>query len=116
MAIATISFLPQQFEYILWPFIFGFCAYSIAKHCEDRFFFHGFFLSIINCIYIVAFHTAFFETYAAAHEPWISMLPPGSNTRAMSAAAGIVIGIVSGIIQGLCCIAAAKMQSKSQTT
>ena len=26
MAIATINFLPQQFEYILWPFIFGFWA------------------------------------------------------------------------------------------
>jgi hypothetical protein len=113
MAIATISFIPQQFEYVVWPFIFGFCAYTIAKKCDDRFFIHGFMLSIINCIYIVAFHTAFFDAYASAHDAAIAMLPQGPSPRAMSAALGVVAGVISGIIQGVFCIIAAKLQKKT---
>ena len=112
MAIATINFLPQTFEYIVWPFIFAFCAYAIAKNCEDRLFIHGFMLSIINCIYIVAIHTAFFDMYAAAHNGWISSLPPGLNPRAMSAAYGVVAGIVSGIVLGIFCVLANRMLKK----
>jgi hypothetical protein len=113
MAIATISFLPQTFEYIVWPFIFSFCAYSIAKKCDDRFFIHGFMLSIINCIYIVAFHTAFFDAYSASHADAIAMLPKGPSPRAMSAAMGVVAGVISGIVQGIFCITAAKMMKKA---
>jgi hypothetical protein len=113
MAIVTISFLPQTYEYVVWPFIFIFCAYSIAKNCDDRFFIHGFMLSIINCIYIVAFHTAFFNSYAAAHDAAVAALPQGPNPRAMSAAFGVIAGIVSGIVQGAFCLVAAKMQKKA---
>ena len=113
MAIATISFLPQTFEYIVWPFIFCFCAYTISKNCNDRLFVHGFMLSIINCIYIVAFHSAFFETYAAAHDAAIAA-PQGPSPRAMSAAFGVVAGIISGVVQGAFCIIAGKLRSKTQ--
>ena len=114
MAIATISFIPQNVEPILWLFVFGFCSYSIAKNCQDRYFFHGFFLSIINCIYIVAFHTAFWETYSASHESFVSILPAGPSARAAAAAAGVLTGVLSGVVQGLFCLGAAKLQSKSQ--
>ena len=113
MAIATINFLPQTFEYVVWPVIFGICAYAIAKNCEDRHFIHGFMLSIINCIYIVAFHTAFFDSYAAAHNGWISSLPAGPSPMAMSAAFGVIVGIVSGVVQGAFCIIAAKMRKQT---
>ena len=114
MAIATVSFLPQTFEYIVWPFIFGFCAYTIAKRCQDRYFFHGFFLSIINCVYIVAFHVAFWDAYSAAHADMIASLPQGPSPRAMAAAIGLIAGVLSGIVQGLFCLVAAKLQNKSQ--
>lgn len=112
MAIATISFIPIMVEPVLWLAIFGFCSYSIAKNCDSRFFFHGFILSIINCIYISAFHTAFFDSYSAAHPEFINSLPQGVNPRMASAASGVMIGVASGVIQGLLCLAAAKMQKK----
>ncbi len=115
MAIATISFIPQQFEYVLWPIIFGFCAYSIAKNCQDRLFFHGFLLSIINCVYIVAFHSAFFITYSSAHESLINGLPQGPSLIAMSAAMGVMIGVISGVVQGALCIGFSKMLMKPTT-
>ena len=114
MAIATISFIPMGIEPILWLFIFGFCAYSIAKHCNDRYFFHGFMLSIINCIYIVAFHTAFWDSYSSAHSEMIASFPSGVNPKIISAATGPVAGVLSGIIQGLLCVVAAKIRNKSQ--
>ena len=113
MAIATISFIPQNFEWILWLFIFGFCAYSIAKHCDSRYFFHGFMLSIINCIYITAFHAAFWDRYYAAHSDFISGLPQGVSPRAMVAAFGLVAGVVSGLVQGGLAFGAAKLQKKA---
>ena len=112
MAIATINFIPQAFEPVLWLAIFAFCAYSIAKNCDSRFFFHGFLLSIINCIYIIAFHVAFFESYSAAHAEFVNAIPQGVNPRIMSAAFGVVAGIASGIVQGVLAIVAAKMQKK----
>ncbi|MEI7986258.1 MAG: hypothetical protein WCI55_11580 [Armatimonadota bacterium] len=113
MAIATISFIPIGIEPILWLVIFGFCAYSIAKNCEDRYFFHGFMLSIINCIFIVAFHVAFWDTYSAAHSDMVASFPKDINPRMISAASGPIFGVLSGIVQGLMCVAAAKIQKKT---
>lgn len=113
MAIATVSFIPIGMEPVLWLFIFGFCSYTIAKKCDDRFFFHGFMLSIINCIYIVAFHVAFWDAYSAAHSDMVASFPKDLNPRMVSAASGPIIGVISGIVQGIFCIVAAKIQKKA---
>lgn len=112
MAIATISFIPMTVEPILWLAIFGFCSYSIAKNCESRFFFHGFMLSIINCIYITAFHVAFFDAYAASHDMAAATIN-GVSTRIFVAATGVVAGVLSGLVQGALCYGLAKTQKKA---
>ena len=112
MAIATISFIPWEYEPVLWIFIFGICSYTIAKTCSDRFFIHGFLLSIINCIYITAFHAAFYDAYSASHSAQVAMVPTGMNPKVLMPAMGVAIGIVSGLIQGGFCLLAAKMQKK----
>lgn len=112
MAIATVSFIPTNLEPILWLFVFGFSAYSIAKHCDSRFFFHGFILCIINCIYIVAFHTAFFDAYSLAHADLIARVPQGMSARMFFAATGPVFGVISGILLGLLSVGTAKLQKK----
>ena len=112
MAIATISFIPSEYEPVLWLVIFGFCSYSIAKTCDDRFFIHGFLLSIINCIYITAFHAAFYDAYSSSHAAQVAMIPSGMNPKVLMPAIGVLIGIISGVIQGGFCLLAAKMQKK----
>jgi hypothetical protein len=49
MAFGTISLIKQSMEWPFWLAIFIFCAYIIAKRCPDKYFLHGFLVSIFNC-------------------------------------------------------------------
>ncbi|MBI1333416.1 MAG: hypothetical protein GC165_11125 [Armatimonadetes bacterium] len=113
MAIATISFIPQMYEVILWVFIFGFCSYFIAKHATGQFFFHGFMLGIISCIYLVTFRFAFFDAYSATHGDLLSAYPQGISPRTVTAALAVIEGTFGGVLLGLLTFGVAKMQKKA---
>lgn len=112
MAIATISFVPTNIEMMIWPFIFGLSAYSIGKHCDRQFFLNGFILGVIDCIYLVAFRIAFFQTYNSVHTDLLTRLSADVNQRMATIAATVIFGIISGLIIGLLSLAVAKIQKK----
>jgi hypothetical protein len=117
MAIATISLIPMMVEPIFWLAIFIFSAIVITKTCASKFFLHGFLLSLINCVYIIFFHVAFYDSYMANH-PEMAKMPIlfASHPRESMVVTGIFAGIVCGLIVGLLAFIASKFFVKKPVT
>jgi len=115
MAIATVSLIPANIEPVFWLIIFIICAAIISKHLSSRFFAHGFMISMVNCVWIVAVHVLMYKTYLASHPDVAKMsetMPMGNHTRTMMVITGIIAGIISGIVLGLFCVVGAKLRKK----
>ncbi len=116
MAIATVYWIPSSIEPIFWLAIFVLCAYFIAKNCSDKFFLHGFMVSIFNCIWITAAHIVFYNTYIAGHTKEASMMasmPMPNHPRLMMLVMGPVIGAMFGLVLGLFAFIASKIVKKN---
>lgn len=112
MAIATVYWIPQNIEPFFWLVIFVICAYLIAKRCNEKYFLHGFMVSIFNCVWIIAVHLILYDTYMAHHADMAAQMNakmPGQNPRVMLLVFGPVIGVVSGLILGLFSLIASRM-------
>jgi len=104
MAIATISWIPEKFEFPFWLVIFIINAYIIAKNADGKYFLTGFMVSLVNCIYIVAFHVIFYKTFIVNHPMMVDMSnkwPLHNHGRIQMLLTGPVFGIGFGLIQGL---------------
>jgi len=106
MAVATVSLIPQNLEWIFWLVIFAFCAYVIARVCTGKYFLNGFCVSLVNCIWIVATHLIFYQSYMAHHPDMASMnknMPASMavHPRLAMAIVGPIFGIISGVVLGL---------------
>jgi hypothetical protein len=112
MAFGTLSLIPDYIEPVFWVVIFIAVAYLIAKVCTARYFAYGFFVSILNSVWITAVHTIFYTTYAAHHADMIKMMPMKSNIVLSMIVTGIISGIVFGLIQGLFAFIASKFVKK----
>jgi hypothetical protein len=115
MACATISLIPANVEPYFWLAIFIFCAYVIAKVCTGKYFLHGFLVSLVNCVWIVAIHIIFYASYIAHHPQEASMKLPAPlsvHPRMAQLIIGPFIGIISGLILGLFAFIAAKIVKK----
>jgi hypothetical protein len=112
MAFATISLIPEKIEPAFWLVIFIFCAYVIAKAAPDKYFLHGFLVSMVNCIWITGAHGFFYSTYTA-HHPDMAAMYTGSHPRMMMLVFGPLFGAGFGIILGLFSFVASKIVKKS---
>lgn len=115
MAIATVFWIPPNIEPFFWLVIFILCAYFIAKNCSDKFFLHGFLVSLFNCVWITAAHIIFFKTYMANHPDQASMMrsmPLRTHPRVMMLVTGPFIGAIFGLILGLFAFIASKIVRK----
>ncbi|MDB5025724.1 MAG: hypothetical protein JWP78_3479 [Mucilaginibacter sp.] len=109
MAFATVFLIPEMIEPCFWLAIFLFCAYVIAQRVAGRYFLHGFFVSLVNGIWITAAHIVFYSTYIAHHPNVTKMAEqhpflPGHPRLAMlimgpvlAAAFGLILGLFSFI-------------------
>lgn len=113
MAIATLQFLPFNFELILWVFVAGFCAYSIGKSTPQQTFLNGFVLGIIMTIYLVAFRVAFMATYVSGHTEILGRFSNDVSQRMIIAALAVITGVVVGVITGGWAAFIAKNQAKA---
>lgn len=117
MAFGTVSLIPEKFEPAFWLLIFIFCAYVIAKVCPNKYFLHGFLVSMVNCVWITAVHIAFRETYLAHHPQMASMStgmsgPLATHPRLAMAIMGPIFGAMFGIILGAFSFVASKIVKK----
>jgi len=116
MSVATVFLIPEMIEPAFWFAIFLFSAYVIAKACREKYFLHGFFVSLANCVWITAAHMIFYATYIANHPSVAKMaeehpiLP--SHPRLAMLITGPVFGIASGLVLGLFAFIASKIVKK----
>lgn len=109
MGIATVFFIPSNVEPLCWLVIFAICAFLIAKNVPARHFLHGFFVSLVNSVWITGAHVILFERYIATHAEEAAMaskLP--LPARVMMLVTGPFIGAVSGLLLGLIAFVAGK--------
>lgn len=117
MGVATVSLIPSTIEPFFWLVIFLICAYLIAKYALGKYFLHGFFVSILNSLWITAAHVAMFQTYITTHPEYMQMmagLPPdlAGHPRRMMLIIGPISGIIFGVILGLFAWIASKIVKK----
>ena len=115
MAIATVYVIPPTIEWAFWLPIFIINAYLIAKNASGKFFFHGFLVSLTNCVWITAAHILLYSAYIANHPAEAAMsqqMPMPEHPRMMMLFMGPVIGIVFGLVQGLFALIASKIVKK----
>jgi len=115
MAFATISLIPSKIELLFWLLIFIICAFLIAKNCSEKYFFNGFLVSLVNCVWITSAHIIFFSTYIFHHSQEAAMIlkmPMPDYPRLMMLFTGSLIGILSGLILGLFSFIAFKILTK----
>jgi hypothetical protein len=115
MAIATVFWIPSNIEPIFWLLIFLFCAYQVAKNVSDKYFLHGFLVSLVNCVWITTAHILFAETYLFNHPNEATMMqtmPMPDSPRLMMAMTGPIIGIISGLVLGVFSWIASKIVKK----
>ncbi len=103
MALATISAISSRVEPFFWLVIFIICAWIIARNCTGNYFMHGFWVAILNCIWILIVHTIWYRTYMVNHPDLAKMAtwPFAHHPRRDMYVIGPIIGVISGIIQGL---------------
>ena len=112
MGIGTVYFVPSNIEPFCWLGIFLICAYLIAKKCYKKFFITGFFVSLINSVWITSAHILLFTTYIANHPQEAAMMakmPIPDSPRLMMLLTGPVVGVISGLVLGLFAFIASKL-------
>ena len=115
MAFATVFVIPSKIEPLFWLAIFIICAYVIAKQCMEKYFLHGFLVSILNSVWITAAHVGFYATYMTNHPEMIEMnskLPLPTHPRLMMLLMGPIFGAGFGLVLGLFSFIASKLVKK----
>ena len=117
MSIATVFWVPEKAEMAFWLVIFLINAYFIAKNAAGKYFLTGFMVSLVNCVYIVAFHVIFYKTYMDNHPMMAAMggkMPLHNHPRLGMIVMGPVFGVAFGLVQGLFAWIASKIFKKSE--
>jgi hypothetical protein len=106
MAFATITLVPSSVEPLFWVAIFVFCAYVIAKRAPGKFFLHGFYVGLVNCVWVTSAHIIFSSTYLQHHAQEAAQYSKmnaqmGLSPMGAMSVFGPLIGIASGLVIGL---------------
>jgi len=105
IAFGTISLIPEKTEPFFWLATFIFCAFVIARQCATKQFWHGFWLSMANCVWIIIARGWFFNSYITHHADMRStnpvMNPFPSHPRIVMLIFSPIFGAIAGLVQGL---------------
>jgi hypothetical protein len=102
MAIATVFWIPAYIEPVFWLIIFVICAFIIVQKCTGYYFWNGFLVCLVNCVWATLIHMVFYEKYIINHPREMAMFAKSvfeSPAMAMLVK-GVLIGAVSGIVLG----------------
>lgn len=118
MAFLTISLIPTETEWIFWLGINILSAVVIARSCRERFFAHGFVLSVINGLWITAVHLGLYPNYIANHPETITLNQGtyfAEHPRQFILIFTPIMGAAFGLIQGILAWLAAQLLPKSES-
>lgn len=114
MSVATVYIIPSNIEPLFWLAIFIVCAWLIAKNAPGKFFLHGLFVSLVNCVWITTAHILLINPYLAHHRQELEQFGKMNaefhiGMRKAMAITGPIIGLISGLILGLFSFIASKI-------
>ena len=115
MAPLTAFLIPGKIEPAFWLPVFLLCAYMIAKNAPGKFFLHGFFVSMVNSVWISSAHILFFDSYMKLNPQMWEMnshMPMPEHPRLMMLIMAPVFGAGFGLILGLFSFIASKIMKK----
>ena len=119
MALSTVFWISPSAEPFFWLMIFIICAYFVALKCENRFFLHGFMISLLNGLWMTLAHMIFFNQYVATHPEELGMMskfPLHIPPILAMLFIGPFFGALFGIILGIFCVVASKLLNKEKST
>ena len=113
MAFGTVYFIPSKIEPFCWIVIFLICAYLIAKNAQEKYFLHGFFVSLVNCVWITGAHILMSATYMTNHTDEAAQYAKMNSQFGLSVTnamliTGPFIGLITGVVLGLFALIASK--------
>ena len=115
MAIGTVYFIPSGIEPFLWSAILLLDAFLIVKFASGKYFMHGLFTCLGNCVWITAAHILLFNTYSINHPEEMKMMEQGplnTHPKIMMALIGPAIGLATGMVLGLLSLGLSKLLKK----
>ena len=104
MGLGTAFFIPSRLEVALWPIVFLFSAYAIAKYSIGLRFLHGLLVGLFDSLLKTSVHMVFFSFYVARHTHEMEMIRQMTNTfspRQLILLSSPVWGLVFGTAIGL---------------
>ncbi len=116
MALGTVFFISSKIEPFFWLIIFILCAMFVAKQADRKYFLHGFYISLLNSVWITAIHVILFKFYVQNHPEEMQMMttmPLPTHPRIMMLITGPIVGVISGLVLGLFCWLAYLMVKKT---
>ena len=119
MGIATVYWINQRLEPVFWLVVLVFSARMITRSAPGRYFLHGIYLGLLNCVWVTAAHVLLFHTYWVNHPQMAEMSQKmflADHPRRQMVAFGPVIGAISGILIGLIAVLMAGLGSKKAAT
>ena len=103
MGLATIWFIPYQYEIYFWVIIFLYCGYCIGKIHRGNWFLHGVFVTTLSGLWYSLAHVFFYHQYMGYHPEEFMMLKRlglDSNPKGAMLVTGPMFGAIFGILQG----------------
>ena len=82
---------------------------------SGKYFLHGFYVSLANCVWITGLHVIMFNTMLKQWPEMLTMInsmPMPTHPRVMMLIMGPLIGIASGLVNGLFAWIASKVVKK----
>jgi hypothetical protein len=116
MAVATISWIPENVELPFWIVLLLVSAWVVARYASGNYFWTGFLISIVNSVWITAAHVLFYSTYIVNHPMMADMgakMPLHNHPRIGMIVTGPVVGIIFGIVLGFLSWIASKIIKKT---
>ena len=115
MAVGTVYFISSNIEPFFWIAILLLDAFLIVKFAPGKYFMHGFYTCLGNCIWVTGAHVLLFSTYVAGHAEEMQKMaggPLSDHPRIMMLIVGPIIGVITGVILGLLSLGFSKLMKK----
>ena len=112
MSFVTVYWVSAKVEPFLWLIVFFYSAYRLVSNIEKRSFLHGFYLGLINCVWMTVIHIALSGTYLSNHPKEAAQFlklqsQTGATITTWVLLTNITAGILSALVLGLFTLMAA---------
>jgi Zn-dependent protease with chaperone function len=117
VSIATLLYIPNDFEFYFWLPVLFISAYTIAKYCKGKYFINGFLTGLFNTFWLTATQYIFFKTYAEKHPMAMELFKDTAipeQPRIFMLITNPIIGVVSATVLGILSLLTSRILKRRQ--